>query len=156
MSTLRDTVGDSRRAGHGRVGGTYAGTSGEGAVDMGESLAVDGGTSVREELLPPFRVSYGYEELREVLEVFENGVFCSVDPAARKVAELEAAFAEYVGTRYAVAFNSGTTAQHASLVAAGVGPGDEVVVPPLTFASTAYTVFMVGATPVFADVEDAP
>ena len=53
-----------------------------------------------------------------------------------------------------MAFNSGTTAQHASLVAAGVGPGDEVVVPPLTFASTAYTVFMVGATPVFADVED--
>jgi dTDP-4-amino-4,6-dideoxygalactose transaminase len=121
---------------------------------MSDTLAIDGGSPVRDESLPFTKISYGYEELREVLDVFESGTFCSVMPTARKVPAFEEAFAEYVGTRYAVAFSSGTTAQHASLVAAGVGPGDEVIVPPLTFASTAYTVFMVGATPVFADVDD--
>ena len=121
---------------------------------MDGRLAIDGGSPVREKALAFSRVSYGYEELREILDVFESGAFCSGMPAARKVPEFEEAFAEYVGTRYAVAFSSGTTAQHASLVAAGVGPGDEVIVPPLTFASTGYTVFMVGATPVFADVDD--
>lgn len=121
---------------------------------MTENLAIDGGSPIREQSLPFTRISYGYEELREVLDVFESGTFCSVMPTAVKVPAFEKAFAEYVGTRYAVAFSSGTTAQHAALVAAGVGPGDEVIVPPLTFASTGYTVFMVGATPVFADVDD--
>ncbi len=121
---------------------------------MTEKLAIDGGTSVRKEKLATWQVNYGYEELKEVLEVFENGIFCSIDPAAPKVPALEKAFAEYVGCEFALAFSSGTTAQHASLVAAGVGSGDEVIVPPLAFASTAYTVFMVGATPVFADVDD--
>jgi dTDP-4-amino-4,6-dideoxygalactose transaminase len=86
--------------------------------------------------------------------VFEAGIFCSVYPEAGKVRALEEAFAEYVGVKHAVAFSSGTTAQHAALVAAGVGPDDEVIVPPLTFASTAYTVLLTGATPVFADVDD--
>lgn len=121
---------------------------------MKRDLAIEGGPPIRERKLPFSRISYGYEELKEILDVFENGTFCSVMPTAVKVPALEIAFADYVGTKYAVAFNSGTTAQHASLVAAGVGPGDEVIVPPLTFASTAYTVFMVGATPVFADVDD--
>ncbi len=118
------------------------------------TLAIDGGAPVRRDLLRGHRVSAGYEELQQILEVFDNGNFCSVDPTALKVPEFERAFADYVGSRYAVAFNSCTTAQHASLVAAGVGPGDEVIVPPLAFASTAYTAFMVGATPVFADVDD--
>ena len=118
------------------------------------TLAIDGGAPVRAEPLAGHRVSAGYEELQQILEVFENEKFCSVDPTAPKVPEFERAFAEYVGTTYSVAFNSCTTAQHASLVAAGVGPGDEVIVPPLAFASTAYTAFIAGATPVFADVDD--
>lgn len=117
-------------------------------------LAIEGGAPVRQTKLPLSQVSYGFEEAREVLLVFEKGIFCAVSPQATKVRELEAAFAEYAGTRHAIAFSSGTTAQHASLVAAGVGPGDEVIVPPLTFASTAYTVLLAGATPVFADVDD--
>ena len=121
---------------------------------MTDRLAIDGGSPVRERTLPFTRISYGYEELREILDVFESGTFCSVMPTATKVPALEESFADYVGAKYAVAFSSGTTAQHAALVAAGVGPGDEVIVPPLTFASTAYTVFMTGATPVFADVDD--
>ncbi len=119
-----------------------------------QMLAIDGGSPVRTEKLPFVRVSYGYEELQEIVDVFERGIFCSVYAEAEKVRALEDAFAEYAGVRHAVAFSSGTTAQHASLLAAGVGPGDEVIVPPLTFASTAYTVLLAGAKPVFADVDD--
>ena len=137
----------------GRAGRELAGPA-DTPMSTQNRLAIDGGAPVRAERLPFFRVSYGHEEREEVLDVFERGVFGSVYPDAVKVRALEEAFAEYVGTAHAVAFSSGTTAQHASLVAAGVGPGDEVIVPPLTFASTAYTVLMVGATPVFADVDD--
>ena len=65
---------------------------------------------------------------------------------------LEQTFAELVGAEFAVAFVNGTATLHAALVAAGVGPGDEVIVPPLTMASTALAVLHAGAVPVFADV----
>ncbi len=64
----------------------------------------------------------------------------------------EAAFAEFVGARHAVATSSCTTALHLALVAAGVGPGDEVIVPAMTHVATAHAVEHCGATPVFADV----
>ncbi|HEY7953348.1 MAG TPA: DegT/DnrJ/EryC1/StrS family aminotransferase [Solirubrobacteraceae bacterium] len=66
---------------------------------------------------------------------------------------LERAFAELVGVQYAVAFINGTATMHAALAAAEVGPGDEVIVPPLTMASTALAVLQAGAVPVFADVD---
>jgi len=69
------------------------------------------------------------------------------------VAELERRFAAYVGTREAVAVNSGTAAIHAALAAAGLGPGDEVIVPPLTFFSTISAVIHQGGVPVFADID---
>ena len=119
------------------------------------TLAIDGGTPVRRDPLPLIRACAGQEELREVLEVFEAGVFGSAYPTATKVRGLEKAFAEYVGAKHALAFSSGTTAQHASLAAIGIGEGDEVIVPPLTFISTAYTVLIRGGTVVFADVADA-
>ena len=121
---------------------------------MTDKLALDAGTPVRTELLPLIRVSFDDQERRQIQSVLEAGVFCSVMPAATKVKELEANFARYVGARHAVAFSSGTTAQHASLAALDIGPGDEVIVPPLTFISTAYTVLMRGATVVFADVDE--
>lgn len=65
----------------------------------------------------------------------------------------QAAFAEYTGARYALATSSGTGALHLALAALGVGPGDEVIVPDLTWVATANAVLYVGATPVFADVE---
>lgn len=65
----------------------------------------------------------------------------------------EQAFAEYVGARYALATSSGTGALHLALAALGIGPGDEVIVPDLTWVATANAVLYVGATPVFADVE---
>ena len=67
------------------------------------------------------------------------------------VGEFERAFAAVVGTRHAIAVTSGTTALHLALRAAGVGPGDEVIVPTLTFAPCADMIALCGATPVFAD-----
>ncbi|GAA0681193.1 DegT/DnrJ/EryC1/StrS family aminotransferase [Kitasatospora atroaurantiaca] len=70
-----------------------------------------------------------------------------------RVAEFERAFAAHLGVPHAVAVSSCTTALHLALIGAGVGPGDEVVVPSLSFIATANAVTYVGATPVFADVE---
>ncbi|MFR0355643.1 DegT/DnrJ/EryC1/StrS family aminotransferase [Streptomyces sediminimaris] len=70
-----------------------------------------------------------------------------------RVAAFEKAFAERVGAEHAVAVSSCTTALHLSLVALGIGPGDEVVVPSLSFIATANAVRHVGAEPVFADVD---
>jgi perosamine synthetase len=71
-----------------------------------------------------------------------------------EVAAFEAEFSEQVVNDYhCIAVNSGTSALHLSLLAAGIGPGDEVIVPSFTFAATANSVAMTGATPVFADIE---
>lgn len=70
-----------------------------------------------------------------------------------EVEAFESALAERCGARFAVACSSGTAALHLACLAAGLGPGDEVVVPPLTFAATANSALYVGATPVFADVQ---
>jgi len=70
-----------------------------------------------------------------------------------KVGEFERSFAGYVGTKHAVAVSSGTAALHAAMFAIGIGPGDEVIVPPMTFVATANCVLFEGGIPVFADVE---
>jgi perosamine synthetase len=70
-----------------------------------------------------------------------------------RVEEFEQAVAHYVDAPYAVAVSSGTAALHAAMYAIGVGPGDEVIVPAMTFAATANCVVYQGGTPVFADVE---
>jgi len=69
------------------------------------------------------------------------------------VERFEQAVARYVGARHAVAVSSGTAALHAALFALGIGPGDEVIVPPMTFAATANCVVYQGGIPVFADVD---
>ncbi len=66
---------------------------------------------------------------------------------------LEQTFAAKFGVPYAISFINGTATLHAALAAAGVGPGDEVIVPPLTMASTAFAVLHAGAVPVFADID---
>jgi dTDP-4-amino-4,6-dideoxygalactose transaminase len=70
-----------------------------------------------------------------------------------RVAEFEAAFAQRVQAAHAVAVSSCTTGLHLALVLAGVGPGDEVIVPSLSFIATANAARYVGAAPVFADVD---
>lgn len=77
-------------------------------------------------------------------ETSHGSEFCS---------RLERTFAERLGMDYAITFMNGTATMHAALEAAGVGPGDEVIVPPLTMASTAFVAFQAHAVPVFADVD---
>lgn len=67
--------------------------------------------------------------------------------------EFEKRFAEYVGAKYCVGVNSATAALHLALMTQNIGPGDEVITTPLTFASSANTILHVGATPVFADID---
>jgi len=85
-----------------------------------------------------------------VLEVLRSGMLAQ----GPMVARLEAAFAEMAGTAHAVAVSSGTVALVAALQALGIGPGDEVVTSPLTFAATLNAILQVGATARFADVGD--
>ncbi len=69
------------------------------------------------------------------------------------VERFEESFAAYCGTRHAVAVNSGTSALHLALLAAGVGPGDEVITVPMTFVATVAAIVYTGATPVFVDID---
>ena len=71
-----------------------------------------------------------------------------------KIQEFEDTFASLVGAKFGVAVSSGTAALHAAMFALHIGPGEEVIVPPMTFAATANCVVFQGGTPVFADVED--
>ena len=71
-----------------------------------------------------------------------------------EVRQFEEELASYLGVKYAVAVSSGTAALHTSLLALGVGPGVEVVVPDFTFPATGNTVFLTGAVPVLADVDE--
>src|ERR1043166_2224539 len=91
----------------------------------------------------------GESEVDEVVATLRSG-WLSTGPRVR---QFERAFAEYVGVPHAIAVNSGTAALHLSLLAAGVGTGDEVVTTPLTFCSTANVIVHVGATPRFADID---
>lgn len=95
------------------------------------------------------RPDIGEEEFGAVAEVLSSGKFIS----GRTVAAFEEEFAGHIGVRHAVAVNSGTAALHTILAAAGVGPGDEVIVPPLTFFATIESVLFQNALPVFADIE---
>ena len=95
----------------------------------------------------------GEEEIRLVLEVLKSGVLTSRAGSGSMVAKFEEEFAKFVGAKYAVAANSGTAALHMALLAAGIGPGDDVLVPSFTFVATAEAVVLAGARPIFVDIE---
>jgi len=102
--------------------------------------------------MDPVRIArpmIGDEERAAVDRVLRSGSI-SQGP---EVAAFEAEFAELVEGRHCVAVNSGTSALHVALLALGIGPGDEVIVPSFTFAATANAVGLAGAVPVFADIE---
>jgi perosamine synthetase len=101
---------------------------------------------------PEIRLAYpdvGEEELAEIRAVLESGQL-TMGP---KVAELEQLLAAAVGTSHAVAVSSGTAALHLGVLALGLGPGDEVLVPAYTFPATGNVVALCGATPVLVDVD---
>ncbi|RKS71476.1 dTDP-4-amino-4,6-dideoxygalactose transaminase [Motilibacter peucedani] len=101
-------------------------------------------------MIPAARPIIGDEERAAVDRVLASGALAQ----GTEVAAFEQEFGEQVvGGRHCVAVNSGTSGQHLGLLAAGVGPGDEVIVPSFTFAATANSVALTGATPVFADIE---
>ena len=102
-------------------------------------------------IIPMARPWFGEEEVRAVEAVVRSG-WVSQGP---KVAEFERAVEALTGARRAVAVSNCTTALHLGMIAAGVGRGDEVVVPSLSFVATANAARYVGATPVFADVDPA-
>ena len=115
---------------------------------MSARLAIDGGTPVRETMLPYGRQWVDEADVQAVVEVLRSN-WLTTGP---KVREFEERVAEYVGAREAVAVNSGTAALHVAAFAAGIGPGDEVITTPLTFAASANCVLYLGGQPVFADV----
>ena len=89
-------------------------------------------------------------EIRAALdEVLANTAFV-LGPAVQR---FEKAFAEYCGVEHCVALNSGTSALHVALLCLDIGPGDEVIVPAMSFVATAWPVLYVGARPVFVDVD---
>ena len=116
---------------------------------MSLRLALDGGDPVRDSMLIFGAPALGEHEYEEVLDTLRSG-WIGTGP---KSAQFELEFAEYIGARRAVAVSSCTAALHLSLVVSGIGPGDEVVTTPLTFAATANVVVHQGATPVFADID---
>jgi perosamine synthetase len=100
--------------------------------------------------IPPAKPIVGDEERAAVDRVMRSGMIAQ----GPEVATFEEEFAAQVtGGRRCVAVNSGTSGLHLGLLAAGIGPGDEVIVPSFTFAATANSVALTGATPVFADIE---
>lgn len=91
----------------------------------------------------------GEEEKQAVLAVLESGQVTQ----GLRVAQFERQFAEYHGAEFGVATNNGTSALMVMMMAHGIGPGDEVIVPAFTFFATASSVLAVGATPIFADID---
>lgn len=101
-------------------------------------------------LIPAAKPIIGREERRAVMRVMKSGMVAQ----GPEVAAFEQEFgAHFVQGRACVAVNSGTAGQHLGQLAAGVGPGDEVIVPSFTFAATGNSVALTGATPVFVDIE---
>ncbi len=114
-----------------------------------ETPALEGGAPVRDGFLPFHRSIIGEEEIREVTETLRSG-WITTGPRTKR---FEQEFAAYVGAERAIALNSCTAGIHLALVAADIGPGDEVLMPSVSFPCTANMVVHRGATPVFVDVE---
>jgi len=122
-------------------------------------LAINGGNKTRKHIFPKHPI-IGDGEKKAVMEVLESGNLSTfiASPGenflgGKKIQEFENKFAKYIGTKYAVAFNSASSALHAAVVSVGVNPGNEIIVPPTTFTSTATCALMHNAIPVFSDVK---
>lgn len=119
----------------------------------GGKLALNGGKPIRENVLPfvPIEADVSEEEINAVLEVLKTK--CLSQLVSEKISEFEDAFAKYCGVEYAIAVSSGTTALHVALAATGVGPKNDVILPPYTFMATANAILHQTAVPNFADID---
>jgi len=100
--------------------------------------------------VPLYKIFWDESDAAAVADAVRKGSDWAIGP---KVAEFEGIVSEYLGRKYCVSFNSGTSALHAALLALDVGSGAEVIVPSFTFIATANSALFVGAKPVFADIE---
>ena len=114
-----------------------------------EKLAIKGGYPVRSGKIYYGRQWIDDDDVRAVASVLKSD-FITCGP---KVEEMERSLEAYTGAKYAVAVCNGTAALHCACIAAGIGPGDEVITTPLTFAASANCALYCGATPVFADID---
>jgi dTDP-4-amino-4,6-dideoxygalactose transaminase len=123
-----------------------------------EKLAIEGGPKAKTTHnfpMYPGGLQIGEEESRELLEVIERKYlfrYYGPEHYPSKVRELETQFAKKVGAKHALAVNSCTSASIASLIACGVGPGDEVIVPGYTFFASCAAIVAAKAIPVIAQV----
>lgn len=112
-------------------------------------LAIDGGSPVREKYLAYGRQYIDDKDIEAVVELL-RGDFLTTGPTVK---EFENKVANYVGAKYGVAVSNGTAALHMACHAAEIGPGDEVLVPAITFAASSNCVLYCGGTPVFVDID---
>ncbi len=104
--------------------------------------------------IPISKPFFNNEEINEVKKVMQEGNLTNASfGGGKRVREFESLLCNFVGSQNAVALNSGTSAIHASLLALGIGKGDDVLVPSFTFLATANAVVATGATPVFVDIK---
>lgn len=101
-------------------------------------------------MIPIAKPMIGDEEKRAVLEVLDSGMLAQ----GEKVAQFEKEFARFIRVKHAIATSNGTTALQAALLAHGIKPGDEVITTPFSFAATANSIRICGATPVFVDIDE--
>lgn len=115
-----------------------------------EKPAIEGGKKIRKKgFLSPFSPLLAKEEINEVIDTLKSGWLST----GLKTHHFEDMLKKRVGCKYAVTLNSCTAGLHLSLIAAGVGQGDEVITTPFTFAATANVIIHVGAKPVFVDIQ---
>ena len=101
--------------------------------------------------IPLFKIYHDKNDIEAVTKSIKRGMNWAVGPNIEKFEKL---ISKYLNRKYALTFNSGTSALHSVLMAYGIGKGDEVIVPSFTFIATANAVLLVGAKPVFADIEE--
>ena len=101
--------------------------------------------------IPLFKIYWDEQDIAEITTAVRSGVSWAI---GSNIEKFEKGIAEYIGTKYAVVFNSGTSALHAALLTYELGEGAEVIVPSFTFIATANAALFVGAKPVFAEIEE--
>ena len=101
--------------------------------------------------IPLFKIYWDEEDIELTSEAIRKGAYWAAGP---NIVAFEKTISKYIGAKYCLAFNSGTSALHAILLAYDIGPGDEVIVPSFTFIATANAPLFVGAKPIFADIEE--
>ena len=116
---------------------------------MASALAIDGGRPVRATMLKYSTQAIDEDDRKAVDEVL-RGEWLTTGPY---VGKFEEALCRFTGAPHAVAVNTGTAALHAAMDAAGIGPGDEVIVPAISFVASSNCILYKSGTPVFADVE---